>query len=137
MLRSERSYGWVGVLCQNNGRNMARKEELGRDAEGRYRRYIGWKWGNGRPIQHLFRLGKDEDAAKAANRRLEQLWDAVVARWKRQTVEGSTDEPASVWDDITLNIGRAIAAGQTTCVLYPSPGMENMAPAAVAAWLAA
>ncbi|HKI35737.1 MAG TPA: hypothetical protein VKA46_28030 [Gemmataceae bacterium] len=115
---------------------MARKDELGKDVEGRYRRYIGWKWGNGRPIQHLFRLGRDEQQAKAANYRLEQLWDAVVARWKRQRTEGTTEEPAPVWDDITLAIGQAIAKGQTTCTLYPPPGMENMHPAALATWLA-
>lgn len=116
---------------------MARKEELGNDSEGRYRRYIGWKGGNGRPIQHLFRLGKDEDAALAANRRLEQLWDAVVAGWKKARAEGTTDEPTPAWNDITLAIGQAIAKGQTVATIYPPPGMENMAPAAVAAWLAA
>src|SRR5207249_978591 len=45
-------------------------------------------------------------------------------------------EPAPVWDDIALAIGQAIAKGQTTCTLYPPPGMENMHPAALATWLA-
>jgi hypothetical protein len=129
----------VGFVCcvRTKGFIMAKKEELGTDSEGRYRRYIGWKWGNGRPIQHLFRLGKDKEQAMAANRRLEQLWDAVVAAWKRRKAEQTTDEPAPVWDDTTLAIGQAIAKGQTVATIYPPPEMENMAPAAVGAWLAA
>jgi integrase len=111
---------------------MARKDELGRDTEGRYRRYLGWKWGNGRPIQHLFRLGRDEAKAKAANYRLEQLWDAVVARWRRWKAEGTTDEPSPVWDDTTLAIGGAIAKGQAVCTLHPP---EGLGAAGAAMWL--
>ena len=43
-----------------------RRQELGRDTEGRYRRYIGWKQGNGRLVQHLFRLGRDKEQAESA-----------------------------------------------------------------------
>lgn len=112
---------------------MARKEELGKDTEGRYRRYLGWKQGNGRPIQHLFRLGRDEAQAKAANYRLEQLWDAVVARWRRWKADGKTDDPCPLWDDATLAIGHAIAKGQSTCTLYPP---EGLGATGAATWLA-
>ena len=53
-----------------------------------------------------------------------------------QKGEGTTDEPCPVWDDITLAIGQAIAKGQTTAIIYPPAGMENMAPAALVTWLA-
>jgi integrase len=99
---------------------MGRKETLGQDSEGRYRRYIGYKNGNGgKMIQHLFRLGRDEAAAKTANVRLEQLWECVVARWRRLKGEGKTDEPSPVWDDTTLAIGHAIAKGEDSLTLQP------------------
>src|SRR4051794_15744587 len=98
---------------------MARKETLGRDAGGRYRRYIGWKAGDGRPVQHLFRLGKDEEAARAANLQLERLWEGVKARWKRLKADGKTGDPMALWDEVTLTIGQAIARGAADCAVSP------------------
>ena len=115
---------------------MAKKDTLGQDAEGRYRRYIGWKPGNGKLVQHLFRMGRDEQQAKAANLRLEQLWDAVAARWKRLSADGRTDAPCPIWDEVTLAIGQAIAKGQTTCILSPPADAGNIPPSALVTWLA-
>src|SRR5262249_61873620 len=113
---------------------MARKEELGRDPEGRYRRYIGWKLGNGtRPIQHLFRLGRDGAEAQRRNMRLERLWECVVDLWKLHKRNGRTDEPSPLWDDYTLAIGQAIAWGEEVCTLTPPPGV---APGVALEWLA-
>jgi hypothetical protein len=104
---------------------MARKEELGRDTEGRYRRYLGWKLGNGpRPIQHLFRLGRDEKEARRRNMRLEQLWECVVDLWKLHKRNGTTNEPSPLWNDYSLAIGQAIAWGEESCTLTPPPGLQ-------------
>src|SRR5947209_4991760 len=104
---------------------MAKKNELGRDSGGRFRRYLGWKLGNGeRLVQHLFRLGKDEVQAKIRNRRLEQLWDCIVARWKGWKTQGGS-EPCPLWDDETLAMGMAIARGDDVCTL---PCMIGMGP---------
>jgi integrase len=112
---------------------VAKKETLGTDAHGRYRRYLGWKFNGVKLVQHLFRLGRDVAPAKAANLRLEQLWEAVVARWRRQHAEGKTADHCPLWDDTTLTIGAAIARGQTTCTLTPPDGGS---PTAAATWLA-
>jgi integrase len=115
---------------------MAHKGELGTDSEGRYRRSIGWKPGNGaKPVQHLFRLGRDEEKARLANVRLERLWETVVARWKIYKAEGRTDEAGPLWDDVTLAIGQAIAKGEAVCTLNPPPNLEG-SPAAAASWVA-
>jgi hypothetical protein len=113
---------------------MAHKETPGRDSEGRYRRYLGWKRGDGKFIQHLFRLGRDKTHAEAANVRLEQLWQSVEARWRRLRGEGRTDEPCPLWDEVTLAIGNAIAKGQADCVITP-PAEAGHATALVT-WLA-
>jgi integrase len=113
---------------------MHKKDELSQDSEGRYKRWLGWKHGNGgKMIQHLFRLGRDKEKALAANRKLEAVWESVVARWKERKARGGTDEPCPVWDDVTLAIGTAVARGEDYCVLQPLPGTS--APVA-ADWLA-
>jgi hypothetical protein len=113
---------------------VARKEELGRDTEGRYRRYIGWKEGNGdRAIQHLFRLGRDETKAKLANMRLERLWECIDALWKLNKSNGKTDAPIPMWDDYTLAIGQSIAKGEEVCTLTAPPGVP---PGVALEWVA-
>ena len=59
---------------------MGRKTVLGTDVQGHYRRHLGWKLSGGKRVQHLFRLGKSEAAAHAANLRLEATWGGVEAR---------------------------------------------------------
>jgi integrase len=114
------------------------KEAPGKDTRGVYRREIGWKAGNGtHAIRQLFRLGRDPEKAKLANMRLEELWEAVVARWKRLKGEGKTDEPCPLWDDVTLQIGKSISHGESVCMINVPCGMEAMTPYALAHWLAA
>lgn len=115
---------------------MAKKETLGCDPEGRYRRSIGWKMVGGKQVQHLFRLGKDEEEAKTANMRLEQLWDAVVARHKRLLRESRAETAEPLWDDVTLVIGQAIAKGQDACAISPPTTIASLTAELQVAWLA-
>jgi integrase len=113
---------------------MGHKAELGTDTKGVYRRYIGWKEGNSeRPVQHLFRLGRDKERASAANARLEQLWGAVVERWRRWRAANVECPACPLWDDTTLAIGAAVAKGESACVLQPP---ERLNAGAAASWLA-
>lgn len=115
---------------------MAKKETLGKDTRGVYRRYIGYKIGNGQAaVQHLFRLGRDEAQAKLANARLEQLWEGVVARWKRLRADGKTDDPCPLWNDATLAIGQAVAKGEATCSVSPPPEVSALPVEMQVAWL--
>jgi len=114
---------------------MAHKETLGTDSEGRFRRYLGYKFNGQKLIQHLFRLGRDEQAARLANSRLEALWNALVARWRRRKAQGLPAEPGPLWDDFTLHLASAIAKGATHVTVRPPPGLET--PAEVVGWLAA
>ncbi|HJT78600.1 MAG TPA: hypothetical protein VJ739_15450, partial [Gemmataceae bacterium] len=115
---------------------MARKENLGTDSEGRFRRSIGWKLGpGGKAVQHLFRLGKDEGKAKLANSRLEQLWQCVKLRHERQQGEGKAADPRPLWDETTLAIGGAVAKGEAVCKLQPPPEVSGLAVEMQVAWL--
>lgn len=92
---------------------MAHKiKELGKDSRGNRTRNLGWKLtANGDRSQHRFYLGKDADEASCRNIRLQDLW-AII--------ESEAESPqTALWNDTTLQIGMAIAAGQTTCHLAP------------------
>ncbi len=100
--------------------DMRRKREFRADANGRFAREIGWKEGaNGKLIQHRFYLGDDREKAEIANLRLEQLWRQIEA-WHN---EGSGNGSKPTWDEYTLGMGKAVAAGATTFVV-PVDGME-------------
>jgi integrase len=79
------------------------KEKLTRDATGQYRRDLGWKPTDRGYAQHRFYLGRDLKRAKRIVRRLEVLWEQVVARWEQ--VKGS-ERP--VWDEATLAMAKGI-----------------------------
>jgi hypothetical protein len=112
-----------------------RRQELGRDTEGRYRRYLGWKQGNGRLVQHLFRLGRDKEQAERRNGRLEELWRCVEARHRRLRDDNQTTDPAALWDDVTLSIGAAVARGETACTVALPPGVEGTPAEQQLLWL--
>lgn len=78
---------------------------------GIYERLIGWKWDEAdqKYIQHKFYLGKDLAKAELANRRLEGLWEHIAASHRAGPPPG--DRP--VWNAVTIEIGKAIAKGQT------------------------
>ena len=61
----------------------------------------GVKVVGGKRKQASFYLGFDEEKTKLANLRLESLW------WRIETTQ---DEPA--WDEVTYEIGKAIARGE-------------------------
>lgn len=82
------------------------KDKLTLDASGQYRRDLGWKEGrNGGYTQHRFYLGRDHDRAQRLCRKLEVLWDDIVARHKQSPgMEG--DRP--LWNENTLAMARGI-----------------------------
>ena len=59
----------------------ATKNTLGRDKRGLFVRNLGWKRTAKGYAQQKFYLGRDEAQAEIASRKLEQLWEAVCARW--------------------------------------------------------
>ena len=75
-------------------------------ATGNYERLLGWKQDlDGENLrQHKFYLGKDKTAATIANQRLEKLW-AIV--------EKEAGDSTARWNQLTLEIGKAIAKGRT------------------------
>jgi hypothetical protein len=78
---------------------------------GVYERLIGWKWdeANQKHIQHKFYLGKDRAKAELANRRLEGLWEHLAASHR----PGPPPLDRPIWNTLTIEIGKAIAKGQT------------------------
>jgi hypothetical protein len=60
---------------------MAKKKELCRDKRGMFVRNLGWKKTDQKYSQLKFYLGSDEAKAQIASLKLEQLWNAVCARW--------------------------------------------------------
>ena len=94
---------------------MRRKKEFKPDGHGRFSREIGWKRSpdEGRFVQHKFYLGNDRDKAELANVRLEQLWRLIEADHGIDAVNGEAKIERPLWNDVTLDIGRAIARGST------------------------
>lgn len=104
---------------------MAKKNlELKTDQNGRYVRNIG-KVRQVDPPYHVIRpkfyLGRDQNQAKVANARLEQLWELVVEQWR----EGSANEDVlfdqPMWDVATFEIAKAVAKGAMQIKLPKNP----------------
>src|SRR4051794_4973640 len=93
---------------------MAQKKALCRSASGRFVRNLGWKCTATGYAQHKFYLGVDEQQARLASLRLEQLWHQATLRWQRENpLElDPTDRP--VWDETTLVLAEAIRQGKAT-----------------------
>jgi len=72
---------------------MAKKKELCKDKRGLYQRNLGWKETDKGYAQQKFYLGRDETKAKIASLKLEQLWDAVCARWEASHPPKSRRKP--------------------------------------------
>jgi hypothetical protein len=63
---------------------MARKKDLCQASDGHFVRNIGWKRTETGYAQPKFYLGRDESTARVISLRLEQLWEQVARRWKRE-----------------------------------------------------
>ena len=102
--------------------NLRRRKKLRRDVNGQFPRELGWKSnGKGKLTQPKFYLGTDEHEAELRNRRLEQLWSIIE---DEQIENGSR----ALWDDVTLDIGKAIAKGKTEYFVPNSEELEQHAP---------
>lgn len=75
------------------------------DSQGQYPRQIGWKQdGDGKFVQHKFRLGNDRKEAERREGRLQELWQHI------ESTNTSAHRP--VWNDLTLRIAKQIARGE-------------------------
>ena len=83
--------------------------KVARDGRGDYVKNLGWEPHPTKPgefKQPRFYLGRDGAEAVIRSLRLEQVWASIERRWQ------ATREPVRpVWDDITRQIGRAVARG--------------------------
>src|SRR5262249_20275600 len=72
-----------------------------------YRRDLGWKQtSSGNRSQQRFYLGRDQDTAAIADRRLVQFWDALERYFKNER-EGEE----CLWEAWSLGIAKQIADG--------------------------
>src|SRR5438105_3585540 len=77
------------------------------DRSGQYRRDLGWKvTSSGSRTQQRFYLGRDEDDASLAEKRLEQFWTALERYW------GDYREGECLWEDWSLAIAKQISDGK-------------------------
>ena len=81
------------------------------DAQGQFVRQLGWKLsGKQTKVQHKFRLGVDKREAEQRDVRLRQLWEQI---------ERDAPQRAALWDNLTLDIAKRIAAGMEKIPLAP------------------
>jgi len=93
-----------------------RQEMRPNRATGNFERLLGWKEDiqTGTVRQHKFYLGRDQAAAMLANQRLERLW-AIV--------ESEAGDMDARWDWLTIEMGKAIAKGETEFKVPRPPHM--------------
>ena len=126
----------IDVLRENP---MRRRKEFKPDIHGRISREIGWKRsnGDGRVVQHKFYLGNDRDKAELANARLERLWRLIEADHAID-LNGDANSDRPLWNDVTLEIGRAIARVLRNSRLIWMPGstgkLHQAIPAVFGIW---
>ena len=78
------------------------------DRSGQYRRDLGWKVTSlGRRTQQRFYLGRDEDGATLAEKRLEQFWSALERYWV-----GYRNGGCCLWEEWSIEIAKQIADGK-------------------------
>jgi hypothetical protein len=115
------------------------KLTLSKDVRGNFKKDLGWKpvtkdGGEIGFIQQQFYLGRDHAQALLRSLALDGVWDGIVKRWQRDWLT-----PWPVWDEITLQIGSAVARGDERAVLRVTDtelAAEHEAdPAAAVAWL--
>lgn len=111
---------------------------VAKDASGTFVRNIGWKQKGDGYVNHRFYLGKESTGVTLAEAqirvvRLEQCWGAVETRWQQDRLT-----PRPVWDEFTLQIGSAVAKGETIVTVSPPADVladGNDDPATLVSWL--
>ena len=105
------------------------------DRTGQYRRDLGWKrTGSGNRSQQRFYLGRDEDAAALAEKRLEQFWTALERYFGQER-----DGEECLWEGWSLALAKQIADGKMVVTAdlpdHVRPHAEREGLVAVAGWL--
>lgn len=109
------------------------KKILSQDDRGRFQRDIGLEPnGNGGYKAHRFKLGSDRQAAVVRSYQLEAVWKAICKRHEREP-----ETPRPVWDETTVEIGKAVARGDVVVKLPVPAWLEQDMPEAeaVVSWL--
>jgi hypothetical protein len=96
---------------------MGRKASLSTNIHGNYKRDLG-KNKDGKA--HRFYFGSDKVEAAVRNAKLEQVWHGVCKMAKEDMV-------GPAWDDTTLSIAKAVAAGESVCYLEVDPDIRDHA----------
>src|SRR5262249_689045 len=99
-----------GIKPQKAG-SMARSAivKLGTDSRGDYQRDVGFETKPpGKIGQHRFYFGMDPMKAQIRALNVLLCWEVVEKRW--QTMKPRPDRP--LWDKLTLEIAKSVAAGQ-------------------------
>ena len=93
------------------------RDKITLDASGQYRRDLGWKPGkNGGFTQRRFYLGRDPKHAERLCRKLEVLWEDILARFERTPgMEG--ERP--MWTENTLAMAEGIVTDAKTVFVRP------------------
>ncbi len=98
---------------------MAQIVKLTTDGRGNFQRDIGWKLsGSGKPVQHRFYFGVKPAPAQIRCLQVLECWDAVESRWSKMFPATRPERP--LWDKLTLDIAKAVAAGQEELSIDPS-----------------
>ncbi len=103
---------------------MAKKILAWSDSAQQFYREIG-KRENGKPYR--FYLGSDPKQATASTARLEALWEGVERRWQQWSLADVANTPFPCWDDVTLQLGKAIGKGEYTVQLEVDEGQQETA----------
>jgi uncharacterized protein YerC len=91
---------------------------LGRDSRGNFQKDIGWQdKPSGNIGQHRFYFGTDPTSAVQRALGVLRCWDAVKARRERLAKDKRGERP--LWSSLTLDIAKAVAAGQEDYTLKP------------------
>jgi len=70
-------------------------------------------------------LGSEERAARANVVRLEGIWEGVEARWTDLNADGLADTEMPVWDDMTLQIAKAVGRGLFKIAIEPPDDVKD------------
>ena len=110
---------------------MAKKILAWSNSANQFYREIGERIGAKPPRIYL---GTNERTASANVVRLEGLWQGVESRWADLHASGMADTEMPVWDEVTLQLAKAVGRGLFTITFDPPDDVKDGYDLAV--WLA-
>lgn len=110
---------------------MAKKILAWSKSANQFYREIGERAGGKPPRIYL---GDDERTARGNVVRLEGLWEGVEARWSDLQAEGMADTDRPTWDEVTLQLAKAVGRGEFKVTVQPTDDVKDGFDLAV--WIA-